>query len=108
MPPRSRATTFKPASANSLPRMPPVQPKPTMTTSTSFILVAMSSSVSAHVADTHRIGCVFLIAKLFDVLIMQRDDSGKADHLPTRFIAVATVDGIGEHAFHNGLVHSGE
>jgi hypothetical protein len=48
MAPRSSATTFNPASVSSFARMPPVQPSPTMTASTSFSLVAMSSS-SAHV-----------------------------------------------------------
>src|SRR5215467_10466570 len=108
MPPRSSATTFKPASVNSLPRMPPVQPRPTMTTSTSFILVAMSSSVSAHVRDADRIGGVFLIAKLLDVLIMESDNAGEADHLPTHLILVAAVDGVGEHPFHYGLIHRSE
>src|ERR1700687_2384086 len=45
MSPRSRATTFSPASVNSFARMPPVQPSPTMTASTSFNLVTMSSSL---------------------------------------------------------------
>src|SRR3954470_15928911 len=39
--PRSSATTFSPASANSLLRIPPVQPRPTTTTSTSLSFVTM-------------------------------------------------------------------
>src|SRR5438445_11074052 len=88
--------------------MPPVQPRPTMTTSTSFILVAMSSSDSTHVRDAERIDGVFLVAKLLDVLIMHDDNSKKADDLPTRLVPVATVDRIKEHAFHDGLIHRGE
>src|SRR5262245_49974233 len=88
--------------------MPPVQPKPTMTASTSFILFAMSSSVSAHVRDAERVGGVFLVAKLLDVLIMHGDNSGKADDLPARLVPVAAVDRVGEHAFHDGLIHRGE
>src|SRR6516164_4754042 len=39
--PRSSATTLSPASVNSFARMPPVQPSPTMTASTSFNFVAI-------------------------------------------------------------------
>src|SRR5438309_8836395 len=88
--------------------MPPVQPRPTMTTSTSFILVAMSSSGSTHVRDAERIGGVFLVAKFLDVLIMHGDNSGEADDLPARLVPVAAVDRVGEHAFHDGLIHRGE
>src|SRR5262245_12995168 len=108
IPPRSRATTFSPASVNSFASMPPVQPKPTMTTSTSFILVAMSSSVSAHVRDAERIRDVFLVAKLLDVLIVHGDHSGEADDLPARLVAVTAIDRVGKHAFHHGLIHRGE
>src|SRR6266571_990092 len=55
--------------------MPPVQPRPTMTTSTSFILVAMSSSGSTHVRDAERIGGVFLVAKLLDGLILRGEEN---------------------------------
>src|SRR6267142_805892 len=44
MPPRSSATTLRPASASSFDRIPPVQPRPTTTTSTSFKRVAMAPS----------------------------------------------------------------
>src|SRR5437870_11744413 len=88
--------------------MPPVQPRPTMTASTSFSLFAMSSSGSAHVRDTDAIGGVFLVAKLLDVLIMHGDNSGEADDLPARLVPVAAVDRVGEHAFHDGLIHRGE
>src|SRR5205823_13820306 len=108
IPPRSSATTFNPSSVNSFASMPPVQPRPTMTTSTSFILVAMSSSGSTHVRDAERIGGVFLVAKLLDVLIMHGDNSGEADDLPARLVPVAAVDRVGEHAFHHGLIHRGE
>src|SRR5262245_32006219 len=108
MPPRSSATTFKPASVNSFASMPPVQPKPTMTTSTSFILVTMASSVSAHVRDAERIGDVFFVAEFLNVLIMHGDHSGEADEFPARLVAVTAVDRIGEHAFHDGLIHGGE
>ena len=40
--PRSNATTLRPASVSSLARMPPVQPRPTMTTSTSPSFVVMA------------------------------------------------------------------
>src|SRR5262245_51150594 len=108
IPPRSRATTFNPASVNSLASMPPVQPRPTMTTSTSFILVAMSSSVSAHIRDAERVGGILLISKLLDVLIMHSYHSREADDLPARLVPVAPVDRVGEHAFHDGLIHGGE
>src|SRR6267378_3374908 len=72
-PPRSRATTFKPAALSSLASMPPVQPSPTMTTSTSFSLVVMSSSLSAHVRDADGVDRVFLVAVLLDVLVVDRD-----------------------------------
>src|SRR5712691_377302 len=107
MPPRSRATTFMPAALSSLARMPPVQPSPTMTTSTSFSLVVMSPS-SAHVRDADGVDRVFLVAVLLDVLIVHRDHSGEADHLPARLVAVAAVDRVGEHALHDVLVHRRE
>src|SRR5258707_11492295 len=106
MVPRSSATTFNPASANSLARMPPVQPSPTMTASTSFIFVAMSSP-SAHVRDADGIGGEFLVAKLLDVLPMHRDRAGEADQPPARLVAIAAVDRVREHAFHHRLVDGG-
>src|SRR5262245_2221194 len=88
--------------------MPPVQPRPTMTASTSFILFAMSSSVSAHVRDAERVAGIFLVAKLLHVLIMHGDHSGEADDLPARLVPVAAVNRVGKHAFHDGLIHRGE
>src|ERR1700704_1230082 len=107
MPPRSRATTFSPVALNSLATMPPVQPRPTMTTATSFSLVVMSSS-SAHVRDADRIERVFLVAVLLDVLVVDRDHPGEADHLPARFVAVAAVDRGRKHALHDVLVQRRE
>src|SRR5713101_8570147 len=108
MPPRSRATTFSPAALSSLASIPPVQPRPTRTTSTSFSLVVMSFSPSAHVRDADRIDRVFLVAKLLDVLIVHRDHPGEADQLPARLVAVAAVDRVGEHALHDVLVQRGK
>src|SRR5258706_454094 len=84
--------------------MPPVQPRPTMTTSTSFSLVATSFSPSAHVRDADGVDRVFLVAILLDVLIVHRDPPGEADHLPARLVAVAAVDRVREHALHDVLV----
>src|ERR1700688_838672 len=106
--PRSSATTFNPAAVNSLASIPPVQPRPTMTTSTSFSLVVMSCSPSAHVRDAGGIDAVLLVAILLDVLVMHRDHAGKADHLPARLVAVAAVDRVREHAFHDVLVERRE
>src|SRR5262249_3752288 len=106
MAPRSSATTLSPAAANSFARMPPVQPSPTMTASTSFNLVAISSS-SAHVGDGDWVGGEFLVAILHDVLPVHRDRAGKADQPPARLVAVAAIDRVGEHALHHGLVDGG-
>src|ERR1041385_1927813 len=95
--PRSSATTFNPASVNSLERMPPVQPRPTTTTSTSFSFVAMPPS-SAQVRDAEDVGGVFFAAILLDVIAVHRDGARKADQLPARLVAVAAVDRVGEHA----------
>src|SRR3954469_14108084 len=81
--------------------MPPVQPRPTTTTSTSFKRVAMRL---AQIRDAEDFGGVFFVAILLDVLAMHRDDAGESDHLPARFVAVAAVDRVGEHALHHGLV----
>ncbi len=43
--PRSKPTTFNPALVNSRAMMAPVQPKPTVTASTSFNRVTMSASL---------------------------------------------------------------
>src|SRR5262245_36413009 len=104
MAPRSSATTFKPASASSLPRMPPVQPRPTMTASTSLSFVTMFRPPSAHVRNTDGLGGEFLVAILRDVLAMHSDRAGEADHAPAGLVAVATVNRVREHAFHHGLV----
>src|SRR6185295_804724 len=92
-----------PASVSSLARMPPVQPNPTMTTSTSLSFVVMASS-SAHVRDAKRLVRERLAAVLLDVIAMHRDDAGKADDGPARFVAVAAVDQLGIHAFDHGLI----
>src|SRR5216684_4556673 len=88
--------------------MPPVQPSPAMTTSTSFSLVAMSFPPSTHVRDAHGVDRVFLVAILLDILVVHGDDPGEADHLPTRLVAVAAVDRVREHALHDVLVHRRE
>src|ERR1700761_5566624 len=106
MPPRSSATTFMPASVNSLARIPPVQPRPTMTTSTSLSFVVMAGP-STHVRDAERLVRKWLAAKRFDVVAMHRDDAGKADDRPARLVAVAAIDWIGIHAFDHRLVQRG-
>src|SRR4029077_12203600 len=103
MAPRSSATTFRPASVSSLARIPPVQPSPTMTASTSLSFVAMARP-SAHVRDADRINGKFLVAILLDVIAMHRDRAREAEHPPARLVAVSAVDRIGEHPSHHGLV----
>src|ERR1043165_9661470 len=93
-----------PASASSLARMPPVQPNPTMTTSTSLSFVVMARP-STHVRDAERPGRERLAAVLLDMIAMHRDDAGKADDGPARLVAVAAIDRIGIHALDHGLVH---
>src|ERR1017187_7705079 len=95
-----------PASVSSLARMPPVQPSPTMTTSTSFILVVMACP-SAHVRDAERLVRERLAAILFDVIAMHGDDAGKADDRPSRLVAVAAIDRIGIDALDHGLIERG-
>src|SRR5258705_2642407 len=106
MPPRSSATTFMPASVSSLARMPPVQPSPTMTTSTSLSLVVMACP-STHICDAERLVRKRLAAKGFDMVAMHRDDSGKADDRPPRLVAVSAADWIGIKAFDHGLIQRG-
>src|SRR5580698_10477849 len=106
MPPRSSATTFMPASVSSLARMPPVQPSPTMTTSTSLSFVAMGRS-STHVRDADRLVRERLAAILLHVIAVHRDGAGKTDDRPSRLVAVAAVDRVGIHAFNHGLVKRG-
>src|SRR4051812_16824422 len=103
MAPRSSATTFRPASVSSLARMPPVQPSPTITASTSLSLVAMARP-SAHVRDADRIGGKFLVAILLDIVAMHRDRARESDHPPSGLVAVSAIDRIGEHAFPHGLI----
>src|SRR4051812_17786409 len=91
-----------PASVSSLARMPPVQPSPTTTTSTSLSFVLMAPS--AHVRDAERLGRERLAAILRDVIAMYRDDAGKTDDGPSRLVAIAAVDRIGIHAFDHGLI----
>src|SRR5215813_11944326 len=104
MAPRSSATTLRPASASSFDRMPPVQPRPTMTTSTSFSFVAMVPSRSTDVRDPDGIVGERLVAILLDMLAVNRDRAREAEHLPARLVAIAAVDRVGEHALHHGLV----
>src|SRR5882724_5731104 len=92
-----------PASVSSLARMPPVQPNPTMTTSTSLSFVVMARP-STHVRDAERLVRERLAAILLHMIAMHRDDAGKADNGPARFVAVAAVDRIGIHAFDHGLI----
>src|SRR5437763_10978052 len=140
--PRSSATTFSPACANSLLKIPPVQPSPTTTTSTSLSFVTMTRpqsafvarmkrsemreisvpgvvgpgyrcahpgyrvcARSAHIRDAERAVCgEFLVPVFLDVLAMHRDRAGEADQLPAGLVAVAAMDRIGEHAFHDALI----
>src|ERR1700754_1640109 len=91
------------ASASSLARIPPVQPNPTMTTSTSLSFVLMARP-STHVRDAERLVRERLAAILLDVIAMHCDDAGKADDGPARFVAVAAVDRVGIHAFDHRLI----
>src|SRR5262245_58011297 len=104
MSPRSSATTFNPDSASSLARMPPVQPRPTITTSTSLSFVAMCRPPSAHVRNADRFIGERLILEFLDVLAMHRNRAREADQPPAGLVAVAAVDRVSEHALHHGLV----
>src|SRR5262249_24485334 len=104
--PSSSATTLRPASVNSLDRMPPVQPSPTMTTSTSFICVAIRPSL-AQVRDADCTVWEWLSPEPCDVLAMHRDHARPADHFPPGLVAIAAIDRIGEHPLHHGLIDSG-
>src|SRR5262245_51758353 len=108
MGPRSSATTFNPALVSSAERIPPVQPSPTTTASTSGSLVAMVASSSAQVRNALGVCDVLAVAEFRDVLAMYRDDAGKAHQLPARLVAVAAVDRVGEHAFHDVLIELAE
>src|SRR5437899_9372091 len=107
MSPRSSATTLSPASVSSLARMPPVQPRPTITTSTSLSFVAMCRPPSAHVRNADGIIGERLVLEFLDVLAMHRDRAREADQPPAGLVAVAAMDRISEHAFHHGLIHHG-
>src|ERR1700761_5470452 len=101
--PRSSATTFMPASVSSLARIPPVQPRPTMTTSTSLSLVTMAPP-SAQIRDAERFCREWLAAIVRDVIAMHGDRAGEADDRPAGLVAVAAVDRVGIHAFDHGLI----
>src|SRR5215468_626218 len=107
MSPRSSATTFNPASVSSFARMPPVQPRPTITTSTSLSFVAMCRPPSAHVRNADRFIGERLVFEFLDILAMYRDRAREADQPPAGLVAVAAMDRIGEHTLHHGLVHHG-
>src|SRR3981189_173842 len=107
MSPRSSATTFNPASTSSFARMPPVQPRPTITTSTSLSFVAMCRPPSAHVRNADRIIGERLVLDFFEVLAMHRDRAREADQPPAGLVAVAAVDRVGEHAFDHGRINHG-
>src|SRR5215470_4670394 len=107
MSPRSSATTFRPASASSLARMPPVQPRPTITTSTSLSFVAMCRPPSAHVRNADRFIGERLVLEFLDVLAMDRDRARETDQPPAGLVAVAAMDRVGKHAFDHGLVDHG-
>src|SRR5271154_2816859 len=99
--PRSSATTVRPPSVSSFARMPPVQPRPTMTTSTSLSFVVMTAFL-AHVRDADGFVRERLAAILRDMIAMHGDDAGKADDRPSGLVAVAAVDRIGIHALDHG------
>src|SRR4030081_2205513 len=92
-----------PASVSSLARMPPVQPSPTMTTSTSLSFLVMARP-STHVRDAERFVRERLAAILLHMIAMHRDDAGKADDGPACLVSVAAIDRIGIHAFDHGLI----
>src|SRR5258705_11460248 len=95
MSPRSSATTLSPASVSSFARMPPVQPRPTITTSTSLSFVAMCRPPSAHVRNADRFIGERLVLELLDVLPMHRDRAREADQPPAGLVAVAAMDRVG-------------
>src|SRR5690348_6358616 len=98
-PPRSSASTCRPASVSSFARMLAVHPNPTSTTSTEGRRVAMSRLLRRGVAarDAHERHVVFpaVLADLGHVVVAR---SRKPDELPADEVAVAAVDGIGEEA----------
>src|ERR1700726_2788746 len=86
--------------------MPPVQPSPTMTTSTSLSFVVMARP-STHVRDADGLVRERLAAIGLDMIAMHRDDAGKADDRPSRLVAVAAIDRIGIDALDHGLIERG-
>src|SRR5512147_2488212 len=98
IPPRSSATTRIPASLSSFARMPPVHPRPTMTTSTSFKRVGIGTS--GEIEDASGLGVVFLVAIGLDVLGVDRNHAGEANHLPRGLVAIAAVHRVGEKPLH--------
>src|SRR4029450_804013 len=84
MPPRSSATTRIPASLSSFARMPPVHPRPTMTTSTSRKRVGMWES--GKIDDALRLDVVLLVAIRLDVFRVDGDDAGEPNHLPRHLV----------------------
>src|SRR5262249_30823582 len=97
---------LSPASVNSFARMPPVQPSPTMTASTSFNFVAILPP-SAHVGDADGVGGAGLVAIFLDLFAMHPDPPRETDQPPGRLVPVATVDRIREHPFHHRLIEGG-
>src|ERR1700693_2352017 len=83
--------------------MPPVQPSPTMTTSTSLSFVVMACP-STHIRDADGLVRERLAAILRHVVAMHRDDAGESDDGPAALVTVAAVDRIRIHAFDHGLV----
>src|SRR5262249_41049113 len=108
-PPRSSTAILSPVGPSSLARMPPVQPMPTMTTSTGGSLVAMVRAPSGHVLDAGGIGDVpVAVAVFLGVLGVVRQHAGEADHLPGGLILVAAVDRVREHPLHHVLIERDE
>src|SRR5262249_18394554 len=87
-----------------LARMPPVQPRPTMTTSTCLSFVTMSALPSAHIGDADWLLREFPPAIFLDVVVVHGERAGEADHPPPRLVTVAAIHRVGEHAFHDGLI----
>src|SRR4030095_12582707 len=87
--------------------MPPVQPRPTTTASTSLSFVTISPPPLAHIRDAERSVGELLVAIALDVLAMHGDGTREADQLPARFVAIAAIDRVGEHALHHALIHHG-
>src|SRR6195256_4012353 len=98
--PRSSPTTVSPAFVSSRAMMLPVQPMPTMTASTSFNRVAIAAPPLREIRDRLRIDHVALVAIVIDQGGIDRRQAGIADHPPTRLVAVAAIDRIGEEALH--------